>query len=511
MDQRPKVLLENAAKPSKLLALLALVLAFSLPFILVKSFSHKQKTINMRQNNSFSTPEELSTAILATIWPAMDKNLIIPLSIAAMETSIPEKAAMMLAQQVNFEKLTAIRDITLAARRASVELPAKENTLRPAVKAAAKIASSPVAPAPSWKIIKTRPGDSLAALFNQLGLKSQTLQALIKETPLLRSFSKLKPNQQFQFLLSKQHLEKMILPLSPTQNVVVYREGLRYKSKIETLKMTTQNRYLTATIKGSLYSTSKRNNIPYKLIQQMTDIFSSDINFAKDLRSGDQFSIIYKAFYVKDKEVGVGDIVAVTYKNRGKNYQALRFTSKNGQADYYTPQGDSLKKAFSRYPLRFSHISSTFSLARNHPILRYKRPHKGIDLAAPIGTPIAATGDGHIEIIGRQSGYGNMIKINHNKMYSTIYGHMLKFQKGLSRGTYVKRGQIIGYVGQTGLATGPHCHYEFHIHKQPKNPTTVDLPRGAAVPQAQLAAFKANASTLLAQLKLYQETRLAKR
>ena len=133
----------------------------------------------------------------------------------------------------------------------------------------------------------------------------------------------------------------------------------------------------------------------------------------------------------------------------------------------------SFKKAFSRYPIKFSHISSTFALSRYHPILHYKRAHKGIDLAAPIGTPIQATGDGVIAIIDRHNGYGNMIKIKHDKTYSTVYGHMLRFQKGLSKGSKVKRGQVIGYVGQTGLATGPHCHYELHVNNQPRNPTTI--------------------------------------
>lgn len=169
----------------------------------------------------------------------------------------------------------------------------------------------------------------------------------------------------------------------------------------------------------------------------------------------------------------------------------------------------SLKKAFTRYPVKFSHISSTFSLSRMHPVLKRKRPHKGVDLAAPIGTPIYAVGDGRIVSIGRHNGYGNMIKIAHNKTYRTVYAHMLKFQRGLSNGSRVKRGQIIGYVGQTGLATGPHCHFEFHINSHPKNPTTVDLPRAAPIPTNELAAFQSQTGTLLAQMKLYEEAALA--
>lgn len=304
-------------------------------------------------------------------------------------------------------------------------------------------------------------------------------------------------------------MERLIVPVNTIQTLTVYRAGKIYKTKIDSKKTTTQNRYVTATVQGSLYTTAQRFNIPSKLVRQMTTIFNKEIDFSRSLRSGDQFSIIYDAYYIEDKMVGVGDILVVTYTNRGKTYQAIRHTNAHGEQDYFTPQGTSFKKAFTRYPIKFSHISSTFALSRYHPILHYRRAHKGIDLAAPIGTPIHATGDGIITIIDRHNGYGNMIKIKHDKTYSTVYGHLLKFQKGLSKGSRVKRGQVIGYVGQTGLATGPHCHYELHVNNQPRNPTTISLPTAAPVPAREMAAFKAKASTLLARLKLFEQAQLA--
>lgn len=487
MDQRPNVSLESSAKPSKLLALIALVIAFALPFILVKSFPHKQKINYASSRQSLPELKEPSeTAIIAKQKTP---------SVKQISSTIDEKLPTVNQKPAN-----------------SLQLTVTKKTLATSSQILAKAASKPkMLVKNDWKIITTRGGDSLAAVFNRLGLSSQTLQTIIHDNPRTKAFSNLKPNQQLQLLIKKKVLEKMIIPLSGAQHLIVYREGKHYKTKINFPEMSSHNHTVTATVRGSLYTTAKRNNIPYTLIQQMTEIFTWDINFAKDVRAGDQFTIIYKGFFIGDKLVKTGDIIAVSYKNRGKIYRAVRYTNRAGNSEYYSPQGTSLKKAFNRYPLRFSHISSTFSLARNHPILRYKRPHKGVDLAAPIGTPIRATGDGRIEIIGRQSGYGNMVKINHNKIYSTIYGHMLKFQKGLSRGDFVKRGQVIGYVGQTGLATGPHCHYEFHINKQPKNPTTVDLPRGFPVPSREMAAFKANANTLLSQLDLFEKTHLAKR
>lgn len=360
-----------------------------------------------------------------------------------------------------------------------------------------------------WRTIKTRAGDSLASVFKRAGLSRQTLQLVLHRNQHVRNLSKIRPNQEIQIHLIKQQLQELIMPLSATQYITVQRKNGRYATQIHLYKTQNHDQYLTATVRGSLYGTAKKMGIPRKLIQQMTDIFNWEIDFSKEVQTGDQFSIVYQASYREDKLVGTGDIIAVTYTHRGKTHRAIRHVNSAGDYTYYTPEGGSLKKAFSRYPLKFSHISSTFSLARRHPILHYKRPHRGIDLAAPIGTPIRATGDGRIEIIDRQNGYGNMIKLAHDKTYTSIYGHLLKFQKGLAKGDRVKRGQIIGYVGQTGLATGPHCHYEFHINHHPKNPTTVALPHGAPVPKHLASAFKTNAKTILARLKLFEEANLA--
>lgn len=360
-----------------------------------------------------------------------------------------------------------------------------------------------------WQVIMPRPGDSMAIIFNRLGLSAKNLQAVLQKNPHSKALTAIKPSQQLRFLINKGQLEKLIIPISNIQSLTVSRAGNLYKTQIDTVKTNSQNNYVTATVKGSLFNTAQKSNIPYKLVRQMTEILKKEIDFSHAIRTGDQFSIVYEAFYLENKMVATGDILAVTYTKKGKSVQAIRHVRANGELDYYTPKGHSFKKAFSRYPLKFSHISSTFALSRLHPILHYKRAHKGIDLAAPIGTPIQSTGDGVIESIGRDSGYGNMIKIKHDKTYSTVYGHMLRFQKGLSKGSRVKRGQVIGYVGQTGLATGPHLHYELHVNNQPRNPTTIPLPTAAPITGRELASFKSKATTLLAHLKLYEEAQLA--
>ncbi|MBA2650545.1 MAG: peptidoglycan DD-metalloendopeptidase family protein [Legionella sp.] len=434
MDKRlnPK----QSNKPSKFLMFLALIIAFSLPYYLVKNFSHHKK-------NGFTHQD---------------------VSLPRLEIEhVKEK-----------EKPLAIKP--------------KDN---------------------QWHIVKPRVGDSMAAIFNRLGLSAKNLQEVLYNNPHSKVLTAIKPNQPLQFLINKNQLDKLIIPVNNMQTLTIYRTGTSYKTQIDYKKMKSQNNYITATLKGSLSDTARRMNIPNKLVQQMTTIFNKKIDFSRSTKVGDQFSIIYEGFYVDDKLVATGDILAITYTNRGKTFKAIRHTDAQGGHDYFTPKGTSLKKAFTRYPIRFSHISSPFSLSRQHPILHYQRAHKGIDLAASIGTPIRAIGDGVIADIGRHNGYGNMIKIKHDKTYSTVYAHMLRFQKGVSKGTHVRRNQVIGYVGQTGLASGPHCHFELHVNDIPRNPTTIALPTAASIPAREIAAFKAQSNTLLARLKLFEEATLA--
>ncbi len=355
-----------------------------------------------------------------------------------------------------------------------------------------------------WRTLTARKDDTLGRIFKREKLSQQTLLAILHANPYAKRITNIKPNQSFQIMIHDDILEKIIFQYSPTQLLIITLENNHYVTKIKSRTMDTHNEYFTATVKGSLYGTAARMKIPSKLIRQMVAIFNWEFDFAKDVRADDQFSILYQAQYIDDKLVNTGDILAVSYTTRGHAYQAVRYRTPNGGYDYYSPSGNSLKQAFSRYPLQFTHISSTFSLSRYHPSLHYNRPHKGVDLAAPIGTPIRATGDGRIIHIGRQSAYGNMIKIQHSSMYTSLYGHLLRFQKGLSQGAYVKRGQIIGYVGQSGLATGPHCHYEFHVNQQPKNPTTIALPRAMPIAREYRQAFQMHAGNLLASLKLYE-------
>ena len=363
-----------------------------------------------------------------------------------------------------------------------------------------------------WQEITTQPGDSLAIVFKRMGLSPTVLHAVMDKNPEAKTLTNIQPNQRIKFLIHDHQLEQLMLPLSPTKSLIVRREESdnRYSTKIHARKTYVQIRSSTGVVHHSLYMTAKQYHIPYTLIRQMTDILGWEINFARDIREGDQFTLVYEAHYIENELTHTGDILAVSYASRGKTHHAIQHKSAVNGVGYFTPDGTSVRKAFSRYPLQFSYISSTFNLSRMHPILKQRRPHKGVDLAAPIGTPIRATSNGRVVSIGYENGYGNKIKISHPGNYTSIYGHLLKFKKGLARGEQVKRGDVIGYVGQTGLATGPHCHYELRLNDRPLNPSTVKLPQAFSVPTNEFTAFKAHADTQFAQLQLYEAANLAK-
>jgi murein DD-endopeptidase MepM/ murein hydrolase activator NlpD len=361
-----------------------------------------------------------------------------------------------------------------------------------------------------WVTIRPRSGDTLGKIFARAGLPQSTMYKILEHNPHAKLFGKIALDDEIRFQIENNSLTQMILPIDSLQFITVIKDKNSYKTTLQTKSMTERREYISAEVKGSLYQTAKIANIPAKLIDQMNKIFFWQVQLAREIKPGDRLNISYQSFYINDQRVKVGDILAVSYRHpNGTSYEAIRHEAKNGVVTYYRPNGTSLGKAFNRYPIRFSHISSNFGSSRQHPILHYRRPHKGIDLAAPIGTPIYSIGDGRVEFMGRQNGYGNMIKITHDKQYTTVYAHLLKFHKDMRRGSSVRRGQIIGFVGQSGLATGPHCHYELHVHHIPRNPATVALPQAMPIPAHESFAFHKNSRELLAQLKLIEDSQLA--
>jgi murein DD-endopeptidase MepM/ murein hydrolase activator NlpD len=241
----------------------------------------------------------------------------------------------------------------------------------------------------------------------------------------------------------------------------------------------------------------------------LSDLFSGDIDFHHDLRKGDRFTVVYEMTYSNGALLHMGRIQAAEFINRGHAYRALYFQKDAQHGDYFTPDGKSVHKAFLRSPIGYSRVSSSFSLSRFHPILKKWRSHKGTDFAAPIGTKVKVTADGIVAVVGREGGYGNVIMVNHQGRYTTVYGHLSRFAKGLHKGQHVVQGEVIGYVGMTGLATGPHLHYEFRLNGRQRDPLHVALPNAKPIDSADFAAFQPVAKDLVARLNLLHNTNLA--
>jgi murein DD-endopeptidase MepM/ murein hydrolase activator NlpD len=255
-------------------------------------------------------------------------------------------------------------------------------------------------------------------------------------------------------------------------------------------------------IRASLFGAADAVGLPDAVTMQLADIFSGDIDFLHDLRRGDRFSVVYEMRRIDGEATGAGRIIAAEFVNKGVSYRAFLWRAPDGTEGYYGEDGKSLKKAFLRSPVAFTRVTSGFSLARFHPFLQAWRAHKGVDFAAPSGTPVLAAGAGKVAFAGKQGGYGNVVMLQHGGDYSTVYAHLSRFAPGMKPGARVSQSDVVGYVGMTGWATGPHLHYEFRVDNVQKNPLTIALPNAQPVPAGQKAAFQVQAAPLADELAL---------
>ncbi|MGH8542035.1 MAG: OapA family protein [Stenotrophobium sp.] len=361
--------------------------------------------------------------------------------------------------------------------------------------------SLPVPSASDWITVTIKPGQTLSTIIENLGMPTGDwleLAALGNPTAALKH---LRAGEKIHLRINADgHLDDLSYEVDEMHTLQVRRVNDRLEAvKIEAA-LEHRPTQADGVITSSLFDAGQKAGLSDRLIMRMTELFGYDVDFALDLRRGDRFAVVYDAVYKDGVKLRNGDILAAEFINNGHAYRVMRYVSRDGTSAYYTPQGQSLRKAFIRTPVDFVRISSGFNLHRRHPILNTIRAHKGVDYAAPIGTPVKATADGHIEFIGVMHGFGNMIKLRHGRQYETFYGHLSRFRRGLREGSRVRQGEVIAYVGMTGLATGPHLHYEFRVNGVPKNPVTVALPRANPLTRTQLAHWHTQNKQLLAQL-----------
>ena len=370
-------------------------------------------------------------------------------------------------------------------------------------------ASEHAAPASDWQSVTVNPHENLSIIFDRLHLSPAVLFKVMsagKDTDILK---RLDPGDQILFQIEHGDLIGLRYEPDLTTALLVSKNETGYTSKIIISELESRARESSGIIKDSLFLAGQDAGLSDNLIMRLVSIFGWDIDFALNIRKGDSFKVIFEEKFKQGIKVAEGPILAAEFVNRGKIYKAVRYTSPDDETGFYNEDGYSMRKAFLRTPLTFSRISSKFNLNRKHPILNKIRAHKGVDYAAPAGTPVKATGDGTVVSIGRNGGYGNMIVLRHGGIYNTAYAHLSRYAKGLKKGQKVKQGDTIGYVGSTGLATGPHLHYEFRVNGVHHNPLTVILPKALKIPESQMAHFQEHTKFILAQLDNYSDSNFA--
>jgi len=361
-------------------------------------------------------------------------------------------------------------------------------------------------------------GDTFAVLLDRLGVSDVDVDRLLADRNALAPLRALRPGASVQSVTGPDGELKSLSFLSGRDKLVGIEaapEGFRTYARSPELGRELLMK--SGQINSSLFAATDDAGVPDGVASQLADIFGGEIDFHRDLRRGDHFTVVYEMMSLAGKPVRSGRVVAAEFVNRGKAYRAIWFEPADSEGKmgdgktsgaYYTPDGRSLKKAFLRSPLEFSRITSGFAM-RFHPILQQWRAHQGIDYGAPTGTRVKATGDGVVEFAGREGGYGNLIILRHNGTYSTRYAHLSGFAPGLHKGTRVSQGDVIGFVGQTGLATGPHLHYEFRINNEYRNPLTLAFPDAGPILPEQMAAFRTASAPLATRLDLLRNSNLA--
>lgn len=363
-----------------------------------------------------------------------------------------------------------------------------------------------------WITHAVERGDNLGAVLTRAGLSPRDVHELVNVDERTARLTRIFPGDEIGVKINEEgRLQAVRYSLNETDTLYVSRNGEeKLESRVEITPLEVEVAEATGTITSSLYNAGIQAGLKDRTIMELAGIFGWDIDFALDLREGDRFVVIYETLLRDGEHVRSGNILAAEFINRGERFRALRFTREEGQSEYYGPDGRSMRRAFLRTPTDFTRVSSDFNPNRLHPVLGTRRPHMGTDYAAPPGTPIWASGDGRIIHRGPKGGYGNTVILQHGARHTTLYAHMQGFASGQSVGDRVRQGQVIGYVGSTGLATGPHLHYEFRVDGVHRNPRTVKLPEAAPLASEYRDRFERDTQPLLARLEEISGARLAR-
>lgn len=361
-----------------------------------------------------------------------------------------------------------------------------------------------------WHEVQFVRGDTFASMLNRLGVDGPDTARLLKENGRAKPFRNLRPGTTVQARVTEDRALLALQFLAPSQDELLgfERAGEHFLPREEPVSLSRHVVLKSGEIRSSLFAAADEVGLPDSVTTQVADIFG-DIDFYRDLRRGDRFAVVYEVFYHNGQPLRAGRVLAAEFVNDEKPRRAVWFAYGDGKSGYYTPEGKNSRKAFLLSPLEFSRITSGVAM-RFDPILKEWRAHTGVDYSAPAGTRVKATADGTAEFVGQQNGYGNVVILKHHGGITTLYAHLEGFAPGVHDGAHISQGEVIGYVGATGWATGPHLHYEFRVHNQHRNPLTIAMPAGEPVPAHLMAAFRAEARLLAEQLDLVANPTLAR-
>ena len=362
-------------------------------------------------------------------------------------------------------------------------------------------------PASEWRTVEIKPGQTMGAVFASLSLPNTTLHRLLERKTLRDPLTRVRAGARFEFdIAADGALRGLRFERDEASIVSVQIDGDTISEDV--IQRDIQHRIHMAggVIEGSLFGAASKAGLGNGTVLELAKVFGYDIDFTQDLRAGDSFSVVYEEIYRDGERLRGGDIIAASFMNQGKRYHAFRYTFADGRSEYFDLEGRPMKKSFLRVPVEFTRISSLFTTARKHPVLGTMRAHKGVDYAARSGTPIMAAGEGRVSFAGWQNGYGHTVIIDHGRGYTTLYAHLSKFG-GYKKGSRVRQGDTIGYVGSSGLATGPHLHYGFRVNGAHRDPLKMTLPKPEPLPRAELARFTQQTQPMLAKLELLDAKR----
>lgn len=399
------------------------------------------------------------------------------------------------------ETAAATAEPSPGAPPSSADPPAPAGLSQPAEVAGIEVVQPPTQAAEEdWIEHAVEAGESLGKILRRYDLDDDILQRVVGSKD-GKHASRVRPGDIVRIRVSEGNRPAEIhFVLDALQTLQFVDTGKGLTSTLVRKETERKATAVSGKIKHSLFAGAQRAGLPDAVTMRLASIFGWDIDFALDIRDGDRFTVIYEELWADGEPVGAGEVLAAEFVNQGRTHRALRFQDSSGKTGYYTPEGKPLKKTFFRTPVKFTRISSGFTQKRWHPVLKRSRPHRGVDYAAPTGTPVMATGDGTVVFRGWKRGYGNVVSLRHGQTYQTLYGHLSKFAKGLNTGDRVEQGDVIGYVGQTGLATGPHLHYEFHVNGVHRNPLTVKAPIADPLSTKEKRRFQRTVNPLLVRL-----------